>query len=77
MRSHQTILKEAGPDAAVAEALGVKPFNVRDWRLRQSIPAERWKQIVDLGWTSYEELAAAVAKSIAANDAAPAKGKAA
>ena len=52
----------------MAEALGVKPFNVRDWRLRNSIPAERWQAMVSLGWTSLEELAAHVALPLPAND---------
>lgn len=61
---------DAGSDGAIAAQLGpdVKPFNVRDWRLRNSIPAERWKRVVDLGFASYEELAEHVSASGPAND---------
>lgn len=73
MRDHQQILVDAGSDSTLAVQLGldVKPFNVRDWRLRNSIPAERWKRVVDLDWASYEELAQHVASSAPANDALP------
>lgn len=59
MRSHQQIIKDAGKDEDVAPMIGddVKFFNVRDWRLRDSIPATRWKRFVDLGLTTFEELA--------------------
>lgn len=62
MRSHQAIVEEAGSDADLAPmiAADVNPFNVRDWRLRDSIPAKRWKRFVDLGLATYEELAAKV-----------------
>ncbi len=64
MRDHQTIISQAGRDEEVAEAIGgdAKPFNVRDWRLRNRIPAERWVRVASLGWATLEELAAAVAK---------------
>ena len=70
MRDHQQILVDAGSDGALAAQLGpdVKPFNVRDWRLRNSIPAERWKRVVDLGFATYEELAEHVSASDPAND---------
>ncbi len=63
MRSHLQIVTDAGNDHAVAAMMGAdaKPFNVRDWRLRNSIPAERWKRFVDLRLATYEELAAHVA----------------
>lgn len=74
MRDHRQVLVAAGTDAEVAARLSsdVKPFNVRDWRLRNSIPAERWKRVVDLGWASYVELALHVAVPDPANDDAPA-----
>lgn len=68
MRSHQQIVKDAGRDEEVASLVGddVKFFNVRDWRLRDSIPAERWKRFVDLDLATYEELAAHAASVRAA-----------
>jgi hypothetical protein len=60
MRCHRDIVTAAGADADLAPMIAedVNPFNVRDWRLRNSIPANRWKRFVDLGFTTYEELAA-------------------
>lgn len=59
MRSHTDIVIAAGNDFAVAAMIGpdVKHFNVRDWRLWNYIPAERWKRFVDLRLATYEELA--------------------
>ncbi len=59
MRTHSDIVIAAGNDLAVAAMIGadVNYFNVRDWRLRNYIPAERWKRFVDLRLATYEELA--------------------
>lgn len=72
MRTHSDIVKAAGNDLAVAAMIGadVNPFNVRDWRHRNFIPAERWKRFVDLRLATYDELAAHAA------DRPPAKAKA-
>ena len=66
-RSHRQIILDAAKDTtevALAERIGdVKPHNVRDWRLRDSIPSERWLRLVELEITTYEELAAHAAAS--------------
>jgi hypothetical protein len=66
MRDHSTIITDAAKgtsEAAVSRLIGggVKPFNVGDWRRRNLIPAERWQRLVELGLTTYDELAAHVA----------------
>lgn len=60
----------AGKDAEVAMVLQVKPHVTRDWRLRDSIPADRWNDVVAAGFATLPELAdAAEAKRPgAAND---------
>lgn len=65
-RSHPEIIDAAiagGTAVALAARLGerVTPQNLVDWRRRGNIPADRWKRFVDLGFTSYGELAAHVA----------------
>lgn len=59
----------AGKDAEVAIALGVKPHAARDWRLRDSIPAERWNDIVAAGFATLSELADAASMRLASADA--------
>lgn len=66
-RSHRQIILDAAngtTEVALAERIGdVKPHNVRDWRLRDSIPSERWLRLVELQITTYEELAAHAAQA--------------
>ena len=59
MRSHTQIVTDAGADAAIAELIGANVHQVRDWRLRDSIPAEWWARLTEREFTSLEELAAA------------------
>lgn len=66
MRDHSTIIIDAARDtseAALSRLIGgdVKPYNVGDWRRRNLIPAGRWKRLVELGVTTFDELAAHVA----------------
>lgn len=60
MRSHQEIVKEAGSDRVVAALMGgdIKTYVVRDWRRRNSIPAERWRRFVELRLATFDELTA-------------------
>lgn len=58
----------AGKDAEVAIALGVKPHAARDWRLRDSIPSERWNDVVAAGFATLNELADAAAKRPSSRD---------
>jgi len=58
-RSHRQIV-EAITDAVIAEKLGLKAHQPRDWRLRDSIPPEYWGSFETLGWSSLSELAQAV-----------------
>lgn len=66
-RTHSDIISAAaklvGSEVRLAAAIGgeVKPYNVGDWRRRNSIPAHHWPRFVDLGFASYKELAAHVA----------------
>lgn len=72
MRTHQEIVEQAGTDAEVALALQVKPHVPRDWRLRNSIPADRWDDVVAAGFSTLEELAsAAKARRLAAANDSP------
>lgn len=66
-RAHSKIIADAadlvGSEVRLAAAIGggVKPYNVGDWRRRDSIPAQHWPRFVDLGFSNYKELAAHVA----------------
>lgn len=65
-RAHSQIVTDAigdGTAVAFASLVGpdVIPQNVRDWKRRDFIPPDRWMRFVDLGFTTYEELAAHVA----------------
>jgi hypothetical protein len=56
MRTFEQIVTDAGKDEEIALALGVKKHNVRDWRLRKSIPAEHFNDFVDRNWATHREL---------------------
>lgn len=57
MPSHADIITRNAPDARTADLLGVKLHQVRDWRLRNSIPAEHWKALSEAGLATLAELA--------------------
>lgn len=60
MRTHQTIIDQAGGVRAVHERLGLPDgglHTVRSWRQRGSIPPEYWPALVSSGATTLEELA--------------------
>lgn len=67
MRSHFTILKDAGGPHAVAqliseksgEALATVQSRVRGWSLSDSIPGEYWPVLEDLKVAALAELAGA------------------
>jgi hypothetical protein len=61
MRDFTTIIADAGSDATIAQALGLKPHQPRDWRLRNSVPAQHWQEFARRKWATLEELAAAAA----------------
>ena len=65
MANHAEIISRNGKDADVAAKLGVNLHQVRDWRLRNSIPAEKWQAISDASLATLEELAAAAAAKAA------------
>jgi len=50
----------------MAKATGATPGAVKQWRKNSSIPGPYWQAVADHGWSTLEELAAAVAKP--AND---------
>lgn len=60
MRTHADIIRSR-PAAEVSTALGVSLHTVRSWAQRNSIPAEHWAGIRDLGIANLEELAEAAA----------------
>jgi hypothetical protein len=62
--THAQIVKRGGKDQEVAERIGAKPYQVRDWRLRNSIPSEHWKAFSDSGIATLEELAEAAAQKV-------------
>lgn len=53
-KSDQDLANELSVDGAE-----VKAHQVRDWRLRGSIPAEHWARLTDLGFATLDELAQA------------------
>lgn len=55
----QIVARKADP--IVAEAVGAKLHQVRDWRLRNSIPSDHWKAFADAGLATLDELAEAAA----------------
>jgi hypothetical protein len=59
VRTFRQIVKDAGTDPDVAQKLGAKVHQPRDWRVRDSIPPEFWARCDALGIASLAELAAA------------------
>lgn len=66
MRTHATILREAGKAEDCAAKRGISIHTFRSWIQRDSIPSEHWQGCVDDGWTTLEELAAAAARKVTA-----------
>lgn len=62
MRSHEAIVTEAGPDATLAALFQIKPHQVRDWRLRDSIPPEWWPSFVAANFATLDQLVEYVAR---------------
>ncbi len=60
MRSFKEIVEQAGDDV-LADRLGVKRHQPRDWRIRDSIPAEYWEAVARHRFATLSELAAAAA----------------
>lgn len=65
MVTHTEIVSRNGSDADIAEKLGVRVHQVRDWRLRNSIPAERWAAFSERRLATLEELAKAASSKAA------------
>jgi len=61
MRTHSTILREAGHDQIIA-LTGLKATTVRSWDQRDSIPADVWSALVSAKLATWEELAAPVSR---------------
>jgi hypothetical protein len=63
MRSHAQIIRDAGGYRAVYVKLHWKGkiHTVKSWVLRDNIPAEHWRALVDLGLCTLDELATALA----------------
>ena len=61
MRTHAEIIRDAGGWRLVRDALGLAEDSAKAkfWFFRDSIPAEYWKALTDLGLTTTEELALA------------------
>lgn len=61
MRTHAEIIRDAGGWRAVRDALGLQTddYKVKFWFFRDSIPAEWFKALADLGYTDLDELALA------------------
>lgn len=72
MRTHRTILREAGHDQ-IAALTGRPVTTVRSWDQRDSIPVDMWMEIVTADLTTLEELAASVSRK----RSAPTQGAAA
>ena len=66
MVTHADIIARIGRDAEVASRLGVNVHQVRDWRLRNSIPSEKWKALAEAEMATLEELADGAAAKAAA-----------
>ena len=66
MRTHEQIIRDVGSPSSMAKATGATPGAVKQWRKNSSIPGPYWQAVADHGWSTLEELAAAVAKP--AND---------
>ena len=62
MRSHSTIISDAGGPSAVARILGVAAGTVKQWGRSGSIPGAYWFAINAAGLARFHELAVAVAK---------------
>lgn len=60
MRDHLQIIRDAGDDEKVADALCIPLNTVRAWKQRNRISHTRWSEFVEQGWTTFEELAAAI-----------------
>lgn len=52
------LLTALGSDAEIAAAIGERKHVVRDWRLRGSIPLNRWPSLYPLGLTAEQLLQA-------------------
>jgi hypothetical protein len=63
MRSHAQIIRDAGGYRAVYLKLHWKGklATVKSWVLRDNIPAEHWRGMVDQGLCTLDELATAIA----------------
>lgn len=59
-RNHRDVIKAAGAQR-LSDALRVSIHTVRSWALRDSIPAEHWRELADLSLATLEELADAAA----------------
>lgn len=60
MRTHAAIIRSR-PASTISDALSVSLHTVRSWAQRNSIPAEHWAGVRDLGMATLEELAEAAA----------------
>lgn len=66
MRTHSDIARTISANGTAAQLLGVSRHTIRSWIQRGSIPADRWVQIVSLGWATLDELAQSAAARKAA-----------
>lgn len=68
MRTHSTIITDAGGPAKVAKVIPAASGTVKQWRRLDSIPAPYWQGFADQGIASLEELAAGAARRLPSND---------
>ena len=57
LHAHAYLIDKSGGSVAVAEACGVRPGSVYQWRMR-GIPARFWHVVDEMGAVSVHELAA-------------------
>lgn len=68
MRTHQQIIIDAKGPAAVARIIGAASGTVKQWRRTDSIPAPYWQAFAHHELATLNELAAAAARRLTAND---------
>lgn len=71
MRTHESVITEAGGPTKLGKAIGVDGGVVKQWRRLNSIPAPHWRAIVDAGHATLDELADAAASRRTSSVVAP------
>jgi hypothetical protein len=61
MRTHRSILREAGHDRIIA-LTGLPITTVRSWDQRDSIPSDMWLSLAEANFATLQELAASASR---------------